>query len=173
MSNEYLLVDGYNIVFSWNNLKKISDSSLEDARIKLINIMSNYQGFKGINVILVFDAHLVKGNKGSIEKHDNIFVVYTREAETADNYIEKTANSIDKKYKVRVATSDRLEQIIIMGKGATRISARELKKEVDSVNKKISKHIDKQKPIKNNMLINNIDSYSGQWLENLRKSKGG
>lgn len=170
--DEYLLVDGYNIIFSWQELKTISETSLEDARIKLINIMADYQGFKKINLILVFDAHLVKGNFGSIEKYNNIYVVYTKEAETADNYIEKTTELLDKSYKVRVATSDKLEQIIIMGKGATRLSARELQKEVDITKKQITKQIEELKPIKNNMLINNIDSHASEWLENLRRNKG-
>ncbi len=100
MNEEYLLVDGYNIIFSWNSLKKIADKSLEDARDKLIDIMGDYQGYKNVNLILVFDAYLVKGGTGSIYKYNNIFVVYTKEAETADNYIEKTATELNLSFPI-------------------------------------------------------------------------
>lgn len=174
MSNlveEYLLVDGYNIIFAWNELKEAADTGLDIARDKLIDILKNYQGAKGCNIILVFDAYLVKGGKGSIEKNDNIYVVYTKEAETADNYIEKTAAVLSKDYKVRVATSDYLEQVIIIGKGAVRISANDLKNEVEAVNSDIHKRIEAAKPVKNNMLFDNLDADAAAWLEALRRKK--
>lgn len=171
MSTEYLLVDGYNIIFAWKELKEIADDSLDLARDRLINILKNYQGAKGFNVILVFDAYLVKGNKGSIEKNDNIYVVYTKEAETADNYIEKTASLLSREYRVRVATSDYLEQVIIIGRGAQRISANDLKNEVDAVNKTIREKIAESKPVKNNMLFDNLDADAAAWLEALRRKK--
>jgi predicted RNA-binding protein with PIN domain len=171
MSREYLLVDGYNIIFAWKNLKRLADDSLDLARDKLIHIMKNYQGVKGFEVILVFDAYLVKGNKGSIEKDGNIYVVYTKEAETADNYIEKTATALSKEYKVRVATSDYLEQVIIIGRGAERISANDLKNEVDAVNKTIKEKLESIKPVKNNMLFDNLDEAAAAWLEELRRKK--
>jgi predicted RNA-binding protein with PIN domain len=164
-------VDGYNIIFAWKNLKKIADDSLDLARDKLIHIMKNYQGAKGFEVILVFDAYLVKGNKGSMEKDGNIYVVYTKEAETADNYIEKTATVLSKEYKVRVATSDYLEQVIIIGRGAERISANDLKNEVDAVNKTIKEKLESIKPVKNNMLFDNLDEAAATWLEELRRKK--
>ncbi len=170
MNEEYLLVDGYNIIFSWNSLKKIADKSLEDARDKLIDIMGDYQGYKNVNLILVFDAYLVKGGTGSIYKYNNIFVVYTKEAETADNYIEKTATELKGKYKVTVATSDRLEQVIIMSKGAIRISARELEEDVKLAKKHIKEKIEEIKPVKNNMLIDNLDEETAMWLEKMRHS---
>lgn len=169
MSDEYLLVDGYNIIFAWKELKKISEYSLEDARDKLISIMSNYQGYKNINLIIVFDAHLVKGNTGEILKYDNIFVVYTKEAETADNYIERTTAILNKQYKVKVATSDGLEQIIIMSKGAIRVSANELLKDVKATEKQIKEKIEEYKPVKNNMLINNLDKKTAEWFEKMRR----
>lgn len=169
LSNEYLLVDGYNIIFAWKNLNKLAKDNLELARDKLIHILKNYQGVKNINIILVFDAYLVKGSKGSIEKNDNISIVYTKEAETADNYIEKTATALSKEYKVRVATSDYLEQVIIIGRGAVRISANDLKNEVDAVNKQISERLDEIKPVKNNMLFDNLDEDAAAWLEALRR----
>lgn len=173
MKSEYLLVDGYNVIFAWEELKKIVETSnLENARDKLIKILSNYQGFKGINLILVFDAHLVQGNYGSVEKIGNIFVVYTKEAETADNYIEKVTNKLVKEeYKVKVATSDRLEQIIIMGKGAIRVSVSELKAEIDFANRKIKKKIEEIKPIKTNMIFDNLDPKMAEMFEKMRRMK--
>ncbi len=136
---EYLLVDGYNIIFAWDELKAAASESLDFARNRLINILSNYQGYRQCEVILVFDAYKVKGNPGSVERVDNISVVYTREAETADMYIEKVTHEIGRKHRVRVATSDNLEQIIILGAGAVRVSADAFKKEVDLAEKEIRK----------------------------------
>lgn len=129
--DRYLLVDGYNIIFAWPELADMAATNIDSARDMLIDICCNYQGSKGYTLILVFDAYKVKGNGGSIQKINNIHVVYTREAETADAYIEKTVHQLSKKYDIMVATSDRLEQMIIFGAGATRISAREFKKEVE------------------------------------------
>ncbi len=134
---EYLLVDGYNIIFAWDELKELAKSSLESARDRLIDILCNYRGFRQCELILVFDAYKIKGNTGSVEKIHNINVVYTKEAETADMYIEKTTHELGKKHRVRVATSDNLEQIIILGNGATRISADEFLHEVKSAEKAI------------------------------------
>lgn len=171
MSDEYLLVDGYNIIFSWKSLKEIAEVSLEDARDKLINILGDYQGYKKVNLILVFDAHLVKGNTGSIFRYNDIYVVYTKEAETADNYIERTTTILNKSYKVKVATSDGLEQVIIMSKGAVRMSARELEDDVMLVKKRIKEKIEECKPVKNNMLINNLDKKTAEWLERMRRQQ--
>ncbi len=171
MKKEYLLVDGYNIIFAWDKLKKISEYSLEESREKLISILSNYQGAKGLELIIVFDAHLVKGNKGSIEKRGKTNIVYTKEAETADNYIEKLTNDLSKNYNVKVATSDRLEQIIILGKGAIRVSAKELELDIKNTEKKISKKIEEIKPIKHNMLFDNLDPETAKWFEEMRRNK--
>lgn len=134
---EYLLVDGYNVIFSWDNLKKLADSSIDGARNALINILCNYQGYKRCEVIVVFDAYKVKGNHREIEKVNNITVVYTKEAETADMYIEKASLDLAKKHKVRVVTSDELEQVIILGNGALRVSSREFQGEVKSAEENI------------------------------------
>ena len=131
---EYLLVDGYNVIFAWDDLKSLAAVNIDSARDKLIDIMSNYQGYVGCELILVFDAYKVKQNPGSITKHGNIHVVYTKEAETADMYIEKTTHELGRKYKVTVASSDGLEQLIIMGQGALRMSSRGLREEVERVN---------------------------------------
>ena len=130
---EYLLVDGYNVIFAWDDLKKIANENLDTARQFLINMLVNYQGVKKNNLILVFDAYRVKGGKGSVEKVGGISVVYTKEAETADMYIERVTHEIGPKKKVRVATSDGLIQMIILGHGALRVPARAFRVEVDEV----------------------------------------
>lgn len=134
---EYLLVDGYNIIFAWEELSELAKLNLDSARGRLMDILSNYQGYRKMTLILVFDAYKVKGSPGSIFPYHNIHVVYTKEAETADQYIEKVTHEIAKKHKVSVATSDGLEQLIIMGQGAKRISARELKEEIMSTNQEL------------------------------------
>lgn len=136
---EYLLVDGYNIIFAWDELKALAAESLEAARRSLADILSNYQGFKKCGVILVFDAYKVHGNPGSVEKYHNISIVYTKEAETADMYIEKVTYEIGKKYRVRVATSDGLEQLIILGHGAVRVSAQAFHAEVAQTHTEITR----------------------------------
>ncbi len=129
---EYLLVDGYNIIFAWDELKEMAGANLEAARRMLMDLLCNYQGFKKCVVILVFDAYKVKGNPGTVEHYHNIHVVYTKEAETADTYIERATYEIARDHRVRVATSDNLEQLIILGHGAVRLSAREFKDEVEA-----------------------------------------
>ncbi len=135
--DKYLLVDGYNIIFSWEELKELAAVHLGAARQKLMDVLCNYQGYRNIQVILVFDAYKVEGQQGEIQKYHNIHVVYTKEAETADQYIEKTVHEIGRKYDVTVATSDGLEQMIIWGEGAKRMSARGLYEEIQMVNQEI------------------------------------
>ncbi|MGN0600756.1 MAG: NYN domain-containing protein [Oscillospiraceae bacterium] len=139
---EYLLVDGYNIIFAWDELNKAAEESLDLARSLLINMLCNYQGFRQCNVILVFDAYKVKGSVGEVEKVNNITVVYTKEAETADTYIEKATHDLSKENRVRVATSDNLEQTIILGNGAYRISAAEFYDEIKRTEKAIKEFIE-------------------------------
>ncbi len=134
---EYLLVDGYNIIFAWEELNKQAKENLDLARNSLINILCNYQGFRQCNLILVFDAYKVKGNHREIEKIGGINVVYTKEAETADMYIEKVAHELGRNHRVRVATSDNVEQLIILGSGGIRVSASEFHEEVKLVEKAI------------------------------------
>ncbi len=138
---EYLLVDGYNIIFAWEKLEKMARKSLDLARNELINILCNYRGYRRCEVIVVFDAYKVKGNRGELEEVAGISVVYTKEAETADMYIEKATRTLGKKHRVRVATSDRLEQLIILGAGARRMSASELLTEVTETEKAIREHL--------------------------------
>ena len=138
---EYLLIDGYNIIFAWDELKKAAVESLDSARNQLINRICNYQGYSGCEIILVFDAYKVKKNPGTVEKFRNISVVYTKEAETADTYIERVSHELTKKHRVRVATSDASEQMIILGTGALRIPAAAFHKEVKDAEKAISEII--------------------------------
>ena len=143
---EYLLVDGYNIIFAWEDLNELAKVNIEGARNKLMDILCNYQGYKKCTLILVFDAYKVEGGQGSVQKYHNIHVVYTKEAETADQYIEKTVHEIGKKYHVTVATSDALEQVIILGQGADRLSARNLREEIQRMKEEIREdYIEKQK----------------------------
>ena len=149
---EYLLVDGYNIIFAWDELKTIAQKSMDTARQILMDILSNYQGYRGNHVILVFDAYKVPGNLGSVSRYHNIHVVYTKEAETADSYIEKTTYSIARHHKVQVATSDNLEQVIILGHGALRISAAELRAQVGQVKQQIDQILEESRRGKNQAL---------------------
>lgn len=139
---EYLLVDGYNIIHAWEELKKLALGSLDAARNSLTDTLCNYAGFSGCEVILVFDAYKVKNNPGTVEKIHNINVVYTKEAETADMYIEKVSRQLGNNNRVCVATSDSLEQLIILGAGALRVSAENFKKEVQAAESAIRKLID-------------------------------
>ena len=134
---DYLLVDGYNIIFAWDELKKAAAENLDAARKKLCDLLCNYQGYRKCRVILVFDAYKVKGGLGSVEKYHNITIVYTKEAETADAYIERATYEIGRQHRVRVATSDGPEQVIILGHGALRVSASAFHEEVMEVQKQI------------------------------------
>ena len=145
---EYLLVDGYNIIFAWDELKQLAKENIDSAREALIEILGNYQGFRKCSVIAVFDAYKVKGGQRHFEEHGGVTVVYTKEAETADAYIERTTyelsgkgNRSGKRYRVRVATSDRLEQMIILGNNAHRVSANDFREEVEQVNEEIREYL--------------------------------
>lgn len=138
---EYVLVDGYNVIFAWDNLKALAKENIDAARNSLINIMCNYQGYKKCELILVFDAYKVKGNGREIEEVNNISVVYTKEAETADMYIEKVTHKLAKNHRVRVVTSDGLEQMIILGRGALRVSSRAFREEVKNAEEEIRRII--------------------------------
>ncbi|MBR1731102.1 MAG: NYN domain-containing protein, partial [Ruminococcus sp.] len=137
---EYLLIDGYNVIFSWDELRKLSEDNIEGARQKLVNILCNFQGYKKCEVILVFDAYKVKGDR-EVEKVDNINIVYTKEAETADMYIEKVSHKLAKNNRVRVVTSDGMEQLIILAGGALRVSSRAFLEEVEEAEAEIRKII--------------------------------
>ena len=138
---EYLLVDGYNVIFAWDSLRRLTENDLDIARRRLQDTLCNYAGYRRCTVILVFDAYKVKGGVGSVERYHNIHVVYTREAETADMYIEKTTHELGRKHRVRVVSSDGAEQIIILGSGGLRVSARAFEKEVAAVEAEIREYL--------------------------------
>ncbi len=153
---EYLFVDGYNIINSWELLKEKSQISLEESRNKLLDILAEYHHYSGIVIVVVFDAHLVKGNTGTEEFYNGIRIVYTKENETADNFIERTLDTIGKIKRVRVATSDWMEQQIVLSRGGTRISARELEIEINNENNMINRRR-KSTNQKNSLQIERID----------------
>lgn len=166
---EYLIVDAYNIINAWEDLKEESTHSLESARSKLLDIMADYQAYKGITVIVVFDAHYVKN---SAEKHEiinKVEVVYTKEFESADNYIERLINTIAKDNHVTVATSDWTEQLVVLGLGAVRVSARELKFEVNDMKKNIQNDYLNKPLSKQNTLEHHLDPEVLQILEKWRR----
>ena len=165
---EYLLVDGYNIIFAWEELNELAKASIDAARNKLMDILSNYQGFIGCTLILVFDAYKVKGNQGEVQKYHNIYVVYTKEAETADQYIERTVHKIGRKHNVTVATSDGLEQIIIMGQGAARISARGFKDEIASAKQQMREEWQERRDNSKTYLFDSMTPELKSHMEDIR-----
>ncbi|KPU42650.1 YacP-like NYN domain protein [Oxobacter pfennigii] len=162
----FLIVDGYNMINSWPELKTIGEDNLEDARVKLTELLENYRAYKGIKVVVVFDAHMVKGSMEKREFHGGLEVVYTKENETADAFIEKVVDEIGRKHNVLVATSDWLEQQIVLGRGAARISARELREEMLRA-QKIMRDKYKIKPSAEKQSIEN--RIQGEVLEKLEK----
>ena len=165
---EYLLVDGYNVIFAWEELKELAKVSIEAARDKLMDILCNYQGYKKCVLILVFDAYKVEGYALEIQKYHNIHVVYTKEAETADQYIEKVVHHIGRKYHVTVVTSDGVEQVITMGQGGTRISSRDFLEEIEYTKKLIEEDNEKQRVSDRNYLFDHADDEFVKKMENIR-----
>ncbi|MGO1369154.1 MAG: NYN domain-containing protein [Senegalia sp. (in: firmicutes)] len=166
---EYLFIDGYNIINSWARLKSASEVNLDNSRNELIEIMAEYQSFTGINVIIVFDAHLLKGGNQKEEKTYGLIVVYTKEHETADSYIEKKLDQMGRNKAVRVATSDWVEQQVILSRGGTRISARELEIEVDKIKGAIKKEKDKKNSYKRGVLGERLNKEILEKFEKMRR----
>ena len=164
---EYLLVDGYNIIFAWEDLKALSEINLESARGKLMDVLSNLQGALGCTLILVFDAYRVEGGTREIFRYHNIHVVYTKEAETADQYIEKTVHELGRKYQVTVATSDGLEQVIIMGQGANRLSAAGLRELVEVIGSELRETMEHKPVSGKNYLFENLSDEVRSWIEEI------
>lgn len=156
---ECLLVDGYNIIFSWDELNELSKTNLDHARTRLMEILNNYQGYRKCLLIVVFDAYKIEKNIGSIEKNDNIYVVYTKEAQTADNYIEKVTHDLAQNYRVYVATSDALEQTIVSSRGAMRISAREFELLVKETHENELKEFNRKNKQMKNYLLEDLQKY--------------
>lgn len=171
VKEEYLLVDGYNIIFAWPELKSMAEDNMDGARIKLLDCLTNYQGIRKCHIIVVFDAYRVQGHRVEIIDYYNIHVVYTKEAQTADHYIEKFVHDHQAKYHITVATSDALEQIIIRGKGAALLSARELKEEIERANKTIMQLYQEKQLMERNYLIDALPIETKQQMEELLKEK--
>ena len=165
---EYLLVDGYNIIFSWEELNELAKENIYAACDKLMDILSNYQGYRKCTLILVFDAYKVEGHVEEIITYHNIYVVYTKEAETADQYIEKTVHRIGRQYQVTVATSDGLEQVIIMGQGAHRISAQGLKKEIEDTEKTAREEWHQRRQSSKTYLFDHMSEEMQEQMEKIR-----
>lgn len=165
----YLLVDGYNIIFAWDDLKELANANIDGARGKLMDILCNYQGIKKCNLIVVFDAYRVQGHKTEILDYHNIHVVYTKEAETADQYIEKFAHENGRKYQVTVATSDGLEQIIIRGQGCQLMSAREFADEIERTTKQLREDYMEKQTSKKNYLLDGLEKEELEEIKRLTK----
>ena len=164
-----VFVDGYNVINSWPNLKKIKEYSYESSRQQLIETLQNYSEFKGYKIFIVFDAHMVKGGLQKKDRQGNLVVVFTKDGETADNYIEKMVNNIGRQSEVCVVTSDSLEQQITFQRGATRMSSIEFYHEVISIEKKIQMKTEKKYLEKRNWLEERIDEKTLEKLEKIRR----
>ncbi len=169
---DYLIVDGYNIINAWDELKEVAITDLEHAREKLIDAIVEYSEFTGRVGIIVFDAYNIKSSKEKIENRKHITVVYTKEHQTADSYIEKFIGSLSKYDDVKVATNDYAEQQIVLGKGASRITSRELKLDLEKAKSNIKeKHTSAQKKIQRNWLEDRLDKETLSKLENIRRNR--
>ncbi|MFZ5351826.1 MAG: NYN domain-containing protein [Bacillota bacterium] len=169
--DEYLLVDGYNIIFAWPELKELAEDNLDAARSKLLDYLSKYQGVQGCRIIAVFDAHRVQRHSEEIIDYDNLHVVYTREAQTADHFIERFACDNQKKYNITVATSDGLQQIIIRGAGCSVLSARELKEEIERANERVIQAYQEMQAANQNYLEDALSYETKQQMDELFKEE--
>lgn len=167
-----MIIDGYNIINAWDDLKEISKYSLEDSRERLIHYIIDYTQFTGKKAIIVFDAYNIKNSKEKVENRKHITIVYTKEFQTADSYIEKFINTLSKYDEVKVVTNDYAEQQIVLGKGASRVSARELKLDLDNAKERIRERTSsQQKKIQRNFLEDRLDKETLSKLENIRRKR--
>ena len=164
---EYLLVDGYNIIFAWAELKELADVNMDGAKMKLLDSLSNYQGIRQCQIIVVFDAYGVQGHREEGIDYHNIHMIYTKEAQTADQYIERFAHDNQKKYKIAVATSDGLQQLIVRGEGCSLLSARELRVEIEEANERIKREYQEMQGRNPNYLIDALSPDVKQKMEEL------
>jgi predicted RNA-binding protein with PIN domain len=171
VKEEYLLVDGYNIIFAWPELQVIADENMDGARTKLLDIMSNYQGIRKCKIIVVFDAYRVQEHKEEIIEYHNIHMVYTREAQTADQFIEKFAHDNNKKFNIVVATSDGLQQIIVRGAGCSLLSARELKIEIEQANERIKDEYAQKQQKEHNYLFHSLSEDTKKQMQDIIKKE--
>lgn len=167
---EYLVIDGYNVINAWRQVFDLQRESLEDCRQKLLDMLSNYQGYKKINIIVVFDAHLLKGSQLKTEQYDHITVVYTKEHQTADHFIERFVYETPSKYKVRVVTSDYLEQTMVLSNGGVRVTPRELLHEIRTVEKQ-EKQRKQMTPVQGNSIQSHLHPDLAEKLEKMRRGK--
>ncbi len=167
---EVLLVDGYNIIFAWPVLRKLSEEDLEAARIRLADMLVNYQAFRKNDIILVFDGYKAKGSTGSVVHYGGIDIVYTKEAMTADSFIEAVSWQMSGRYTLRVATGDGLEQMIILAGGAARMTAKELRREIEQAERDMRAVLEekKAKPGKRNVLLDSLPRETAEMLERMR-----
>ena len=168
---EYLLVDGYNILYAWEDMRELMQVTLDGARHRLMDILCNYQGYKKCRLIVVFDAYKVPGGVGSAQDYHNIHVVYTKEAETADQYIEKFAHEMGRRYRVTVATSDGLEQLIIRGQGCILMSAADLREDIERIGRQIEEEQGRLPRPGKNYLFQDVDKELAEYLEKVRLGK--
>lgn len=167
------MVDGYNVIHAWPELKELAEESMHGARMRLLDALSSYQGIKRCHVIVVFDAYRVEGRHlEEIIDYHNIHVVFTKEAQTADEYIEKFAHGHKHKYKITVATSDALQQVIIRGAGSSLLSARELREELETSLELAWKEYNKRQPAKRTSLEEGLSSNTKEQMEELKKEQG-
>ena len=171
---EYLLVDGYNVIFAWDELNELAKVNLDGARGKLLDILCDYQGIRGCELIVVFDAYRVAGHPTEISDYHNIHVVFTKEAETADQFIEKFAHENGRRYCVTVATSDGLEQIIIRGAGCELISSRELEAEIADAKKRMNENYVNHKAAQvqektKTYLLDDLDEKMAEQIKKIRE----
>jgi predicted RNA-binding protein with PIN domain len=172
LAKEVLLVDGYNIIHAWPELKKMAmENHLDNARTRLLEILSDYQGYKKNEIIVVFDAYKAKNPLRSIDAYHNIHVIYTKEHETADHYIEKVATEYARDYQIRVATSDALEQTIILAKGAARMSARELQSDIKATKKEYKADYLENSTRTTNRLEGHLNKETLAWMEKFRRQR--
>lgn len=165
-------MDGYNVINAWSNVFKLDTEPLEDCRDKLLNILSNYQGYKRINIIVVFDAHMVKKGQKKKEKFDNLQIIYTKEYQTADNYIERFVYEKAHENIVRVVTSDYLEQTMVLSNGGIRMSPREFWEDIEDTIKKTKEKIQhKERVNRSNTIMSNIDDELLKRLEKMRRGR--
>lgn len=169
--DEYLLVDGYNILYAWDELRELMQVTLDGARHRLMDMLCNYQGYRGCHLIVVFDAYKVPGGSGSVSDYHNIHVVYTKEAETADQYIEKFAHEMGRKYRVTVATSDGLEQLIIRGQGCLLMSARDLEEDMERVSRQIEEERGNLPRPGKRYLFAEVEKDLAEYLEKIKKGE--
>lgn len=168
---EYLLVDGYNILYAWEDMRELMQVTLDGARHRLMDILCNYQGYRKCRLIVVFDAYKVPGGVGSAQDYHNIHVVYTKEAETADQYIEKFAHEMGRRYRVTVATSDGLEQLIIRGQGCILMSSADLREDIERIGRQIEEEQGRLPRPGKNYLFQDVDKELAEYLEKVRLGK--